>query len=1074
MERLLSGLEGRGAVLVAGAGYGKTTLLVQALDGLQWAWAWCSCDPDLADPGDFIRHIAASISESVPGFGAEIRLTGDASAQIAELSNEAVETLSEDFVLVLDDAHRLPKASRGALALLARDLPANVRLLIASRTPLELPSSRSRVGALLEISEPDLVLTADETADLLSRSGGARAQGAIDDLHDQTEGWVAGVALAGRSSDGSPFRPAAFGPMLEEVLANQPDEVRDFMSATCVLERFSPEIAAAVSGNGEAGALARTLVSERLFISRLDMEGEWYRYHHLLSAHLRQRLAEDAPELLEELHARAARAMQHGDEPEVAARHAIAAKDWSLASACLERFAEPTATSPRAPVLAALLDQIPADAYASRPPLLLAKAGLLFGSGDHEIAFAAIEDLIVRLVELGEDERAGLALFRLMQAMAAAGTPPDRRVELGRRHLDRISASSQRTAVVRVMHAANAAYARRFDEAESELAAVLALPDLPPEVRGYAEVTWAHYLGFARDGRPEALEQLDLAIAALSADPERDELAFLPWARMLRCYELLDLGFFEEALDELERVAEDAARRGLSRAPVRSSRWLRPWALLGLGRVEEAGAELFTAGHQGDLSVQNAYSYRYRALASLTAAARGDQATALLQVRLGVDAMDDFGRVSDDPVFLADFALAAWRAGEPDTASALALRAADEAAVIGADWQRLRALIVVAAIHQGSEVGRAALEDALEVSIDPVLEGAWTRREPTLAPALLSWALAEGIGPPGVAGRLVARCGGVAVRSCLERLADADPAARIALAEAAASAQSADSSALDSLLRDRDAGVRAAARVAWTRLRERPRATLRIQTLGGLAIWRDGILVPESAFERQKARILLAVLIVREGPVHREELCELIWPQLGPERAAASLRTTLHDLRRALHPELEATSPASVIAADGETVALVLGDNDQLDARRLLAVSEHPGASVEELQAAEDLWRGAFLPEWPYEDWAAAPRQRLDDAHRSIVARLAEALAERGRPEAAALRWRSLIAMEPQHEGWHRGLMSAYAASGERALALRQFHACRTTLRREQGIEPSAATQVLYRRLLDEDQATPL
>lgn len=432
--------------------------------------------------------------------------------------------------------------------------------------------------------------------------------------------------------------------------------------------------------------------------------------------------------------------------------------------------------------------------------------------------------------------------------------------------------------------------------------------------------------------------------------------------------------------------------------------------------------------------------------------------------------MDAFGLASDDPVFLADFALAAWRAGDPDSASALAQRAVDEAAAIGAVWQRLRVLMVAAAIHQGSEAGRSALQTALEMSVDPVLEGAWTRRESSLAPPLLSWALAEQIGPEGVAGRLVSRCGGAVVRSCLEDLADSDPRARIALAEAAASAQGADSTALDSLLRDRDAGVRAAARVAWGRLRERPRAALRIQTLGGLAIRRDGILVPDSAFERQKARILLAVLIVREGPVHREELCELIWHKLEPERAAGALRTTLHDLRRALHPELEATSPASAIAADGETVALALGETDQLDVRRLLAVADDPGASLADLEAAEDLWRGEFLPEWPYEDWAAAPRQRLDDAHRSIVARLAQALADAGRPEAAARRWRNLIAMEPEHEGWHRGLISAYAASGERALALRQFHACRTTLRREQGIEPGAVTQALYRRLLDEDQ----
>jgi DNA-binding SARP family transcriptional activator len=59
-----------------------------------------------------------------------------------------------------------------------------------------------------------------------------------------------------------------------------------------------------------------------------------------------------------------------------------------------------------------------------------------------------------------------------------------------------------------------------------------------------------------------------------------------------------------------------------------------------------------------------------------------------------------------------------------------------------------------------------------------------------------------------------------------------------------------------------------------------------------------------------------------------------------------------------------------------------------------------------------------------------------------------------------------LLALEPEREEWHRALMLAYRASGERALALRQFHACRSVLRRELGVEPSPETQELYRRVL--------
>ena len=71
-----------------------------------------------------------------------------------------------------------------------------------------------------------------------------------------------------------------------------------------------------------------------------------------------------------------------------------------------------------------------------------------------------------------------------------------------------------------------------------------------------------------------------------------------------------------------------------------------------------------------------------------------------------------------------------------------------------------------------------------------------------------------------------------------------------------------------------------------------------------------------------------------------------------------------------------------------------------------------------------------------------------------------------GRPAAAIERYRQLIDADPEREGWHRSLMRAYAQAGERALALRQFHACRATLRSRLGVEPSPETRELYSSLL--------
>jgi class 3 adenylate cyclase len=90
-----------------------------------------------------------------------------------------------------------------------------------------------------------------------------------------------------------------------------------------------------------------------------------------------------------------------------------------------------------------------------------------------------------------------------------------------------------------------------------------------------------------------------------------------------------------------------------------------------------------------------------------------------------------------------------------------------------------------------------------------------------------------------------------------------------------------------------------------------------------------------------------------------------------------------------------------------------------------------------------------------------------------VAEALASALVETGEHEAAIARLRRLVALEPESERWHRLLMRAYAAAGERALALRQYHACRTILRREQGVEPGAETRALYRDLLMDEERAP-
>ncbi|HTI35624.1 MAG TPA: hypothetical protein VL422_18255, partial [Miltoncostaea sp.] len=312
VARVHRGFGGRVVALVAGAGYGKTTLLVQALETSPTPWVWLSCDARLRSPEMLLAHVAAGIAEAFPGVASALPPGGTAEDQIAALANELVATIPDDFVLALDDVHALDGPVGEALALLAADLPPNVHLALTGRRALGPALARSAAGGVVVIGEEELAFSFDEAAALLEDAPGDLAEDAIGEIHDRTEGWVAGLLLATRSgAAGGGARVAGgahFDYLAEEVLGGLPDDVQRFLLDTSVLERFTAAHAAAVSGRADAREVIRGLVDRHLFI--VQAEGGWHRYHHLFHAFLRRHLAEHEPESLPGLHLKAGHAWE--------------------------------------------------------------------------------------------------------------------------------------------------------------------------------------------------------------------------------------------------------------------------------------------------------------------------------------------------------------------------------------------------------------------------------------------------------------------------------------------------------------------------------------------------------------------------------------------------------------------------------------------------------------------------------------------------------------------------------------------------------------------------------------------
>ncbi len=245
-----------------------------------------------------------------------------------------------------------------------------------------------------------------------------------------------------------------------------------------------------------------------------------------------------------------------------------------------------------------------------------------------------------------------------------------------------------------------------------------------------------------------------------------------------------------------------------------------------------------------------------------------------------------------------------------------------------------------------------------------------------------------------------------------------------------------------------------------------PAGTLDVSLLGGLAISRTGRPV---AVEAPRLRSLFAYLLLHHVPQPRERLAQLFWPDSDEAQARTNLRQSLHLLRRAL-PDVE-----QLLEMDSRVVALRPGAPCRVDVDEFEQLVERAGeardaaAAGEEasvLEAAAALYGGDLLPEC-YDDWVLPVRERLREAYSATLARLAE-LAELDRDYREAIPWaRRWLDLDPLNEEACRRLMSLHALSGDRAGALRVYHGCATALVRELGVNPSAATEEYYTRLLE-------
>lgn len=250
-----------------------------------------------------------------------------------------------------------------------------------------------------------------------------------------------------------------------------------------------------------------------------------------------------------------------------------------------------------------------------------------------------------------------------------------------------------------------------------------------------------------------------------------------------------------------------------------------------------------------------------------------------------------------------------------------------------------------------------------------------------------------------------------------------------------------------------------------------------VETLGCFRVWsQDGGEITAADWGRDKAKTLLQYLITRRSVLTpKERIVFDLWPQLDDRRADRDFKVALNALMTALEPDRRPREASTYIKRQGSAYGLV-AHLFMIDAQLFVDLVQ-TGSRVETIdtvqaidhyRTAVDRYRGDYLPDALYEDWASAERERLLTLYLSTASRLATLLVNRRVDLEAIATAEDVLARDPCWEEAYHVLMRAHSHRGNRPQVVRVYQRCSSALKEELGLEPMAATTRLYHELVSD------
>jgi DNA-binding SARP family transcriptional activator len=1042
-------------VVIGAAGWGKTTAVAAWSRGRPTAWL--RYEAHEGDANRLLASLSGALRAHVPVTA--VPATGAPNADSVESSVEAIclwlhGALRKDLVLVLDDLHVLQPGSVAAHVVedLCQRAPERLHLLLISRCdlPFSLQRLRGR-GHVTEIHAPDLAFDVADVETLLRKTVGKDPPGLSRQVWERTAGWPSAVHCAvemlravepeqrqsavGQLSDpGQRFH----GYLTEEIIGAAQEWVQQLLRRLAIFGEvsFMTEITQGLT----VPMIALAELSRQGLVRRTGGGGGWS-----LVRPLRDFFKHEAVPSASErtaLHVTAARNyLERGAQAE-ALQHLLAAGDHA---ACVSLLVDHGSAMVERGQLDVVLRaaNLPAE-YLDDPRIqqVLGQAQQVRGQWTQALQH-------FQRASRGRDGLEPALAWRVGLVTFAHGEFAEVQALAGKTRLDREETHDE----IQVLTLSASAYRMTGDLVGLRRMAsrARAAARRCGEPRAWSRVHHVYALLAAAEG--DWLQADVHCTDALRCAEEGNDLLQVTWTRTCQAFHHFEAGAPRDALADAQ-IALSLSERCENPFIIAHALTTRARARARLGMLEEAAADFTVAIDLFQRIGSRFLAWPLCGLGDLHRT-RGQ----LVRARAAYEEALILAEPCHDVFGLSSALIGLARITAVDDPKGARERA-DRAVELDEGVRKVPALLTRGWVELISGDRQGALADASRAT---VAARQW-RDNPGLAEAITLSVLAAR-DPAADATSLQEAINIWQETGC--RLEEA--ATRVVAARLGAPIPHLDGRLADQTLRSYGVDIESRRVAGPLGVLVRSAPSVFIQTLGVFRVIRDGVPIPNTAWQSKKARELLKILIARRRPTPRDQLMELLWPRVGPAVAGNRLSVLLSTVRDVLQPQPIGTAPLDTtdgaVSLNRAQVKVDVEDfltqaTTALDADRV----REPDATAR-LKAAVTVHTGDFLEDDPYQEWASPLAEEVRATYIALLRTLSQRLRDAGDTDAAVRCTLRLLERDRYDEDAHRSLVGVLLDAGRLGEARRHYQNYARQMA-EIDVRPSPLSEMTPRRLI--------